>query len=75
MRKPHDPSDRALDHALEGLTPPQLDPLTRRAQLQRAEARLRQTRAPSSVKHYEPPLLVALAAMQLVWLVARVLAS
>jgi hypothetical protein len=69
----HDLSDIALDRALASLAQPDLSPLAARALLIASKRRLAGERSASSwVARGEPPVLIALAAMHMLWAIAQV---
>lgn len=69
-----DPHDAALDRALSALPEPEVDSLWARATRLAAQRRL-QARPPVALGlRYEPLLLIALSAAQLIWAALRVLA-
>jgi hypothetical protein len=69
-----DPNDAALDRALASLPGPEVDPLWSRATRLAAERRLHATQPVARGLRYEPFLLIALSAAQLLWAALRVLA-
>jgi hypothetical protein len=69
-----DPHDAALDRALAALPEPEVDPLWSRATRLAAERRLRAAQPLTRSSRYEPFLLIALSAAQLLWAALRVLA-
>jgi hypothetical protein len=69
-----DPHDAALDRALSGLPEPEVDPLWSRATRLAAERRSSAAQPVARGLRYEPFLLIALSAAQLIWAALRVLA-